>query len=132
MAVKHILSLDIPSGDCSANCEILPIIDTSQYNSNLGVSCPELSITAPGFTSPKIIETTVIKNDAGNWEGFGRLNLNACALGLQTTSCSSSRSSINDGIYIIKYSVSPNDKAYVEYNHLRTTEILSTYYKKTM
>ena len=51
-------------------------------------------------------------------------------MGLQTTSCSSTRSSINDGIYIIKYSVSPNDKVYVEYNHLRVTEILTTYYKK--
>tara|TARA_R110000824_G_scaffold157403_2_gene330858 strand:- start:1249 stop:1827 length:579 start_codon:yes stop_codon:yes gene_type:complete len=127
MAIKHILSLDIPD---SSNCELLPIVDTSQYDSNLGVSCPEISITAPGYTAPKIIETTVLKNSAGVWEGFGRLDLSACALGLQTTSCSSTRTSINDGIYIIKYSVSPNDKAYVEYNHLRTTEILTTYYKK--
>ena len=59
MAVKHILSLDVPD---SANCELLPIIDTSQYNSNLGVSCPEISITPPGFNSPKIIETTILKN----------------------------------------------------------------------
>ena len=130
MAIKHILSLDIPSGDCSSNCELFPIIDTSQYDSNLGVSCPEILITAPGYTSPKLIETTILKNSAGIWEGFGRLNLSACALGLQTTSCSSTRTSINDGIYIIRYSVSPNDIAYVEYNHLRTTEILTTYYKK--
>ena len=60
MAVKHILSLDIPSGDCSSNCELLSIIDTSQYNSNLGVSCPEISITPPGFNSPKIIELQFI------------------------------------------------------------------------
>jgi hypothetical protein len=130
MAVKHILSLDIPSGDCSANCEILPIVDTSQYDSKLGVTCAEISITAPGYTAPKIIETTIVKDASGEWDGFGRLNLNACALGLQSTSCSSTRKSINDGIYIIKYSVSPNDKTYVEYNHLRTTEILTTYYKK--
>jgi hypothetical protein len=127
MAGKHILSLDIPQ---SSNCEILPIVDTSDYNEDMGVSCPELSITAPGFNAPKIIPTTVTMNSDGIWEGFGRLNLNACSLGLQTTSCSSSRNSINDGIYIIKYSVSPNDKVYVEYNHLRVTEILSTYYKK--
>ena len=100
MAVKHILSLDIPSGDCSANCEILPIVDTSQYDSKLGVTCAEISITAPGYTAPKIIETTIVKDASGEWDGFGRLNLNACSLGLQTTSCSSSRNSINDGIYI--------------------------------
>lgn len=127
MAAKHILSLDIPP---SSNCEILPIVDTSDYTNNLGVSCPELSITAPGFNNPKIIETAVSKNDNGEWEGFGRLNLTACALGLQTSSCSTSRATIPDGIYIIKYSVSPNDKVYVEYNHLRVTELLSTYYKK--
>ena len=32
--------------------------------------------------------------------------------------------------YIIKYQVSPTDKVYVEYNYLRTTELLSAYYKK--
>jgi len=127
MAGKHILSLDIPH---SSNCEILPIVDTSDYNEDLGVDCAELLITAPGYNSPRLIKTSIVKDADGNWETFGRLNLTACSLGLQTTSCSSTRSSINDGIYIIKYSVSPNDKVYVEYNHLRVTEILTTYYKK--
>lgn len=127
MAGKHILSLDIPQ---SSNCEILPIVDTSDYNEDLGVDCPELLITSPGYNSPRLIKTTVVKDSDGNWETFGRLNLTACSLGLQTTSCSSSRAAIKDGIYIIKYSVSPNDKVYVEYNHLRVTEILTSYYKK--
>jgi hypothetical protein len=34
-----------------------------------------------------------------------------------------------DGIYIVKYSVSPNSKVYVEYNHLRVTKLLTTYYE---
>ena len=127
MAGKHILSLDIPQ---SSNCEILPIVDTSEYNKNLGVSCPELLITAPGFNAPKLINVNIVKDSDGEWETFGRLNLTACALGLQTTSCSSTRTSINDGIYVIKYQVQPHDKAFVEYNHLRVTEILTTYYKK--
>jgi hypothetical protein len=32
-----------------------------------------------------------------------------------------------DGIYVIKYSVSPNDIVYVEYNHLRITKALQKY-----
>ena len=87
-------------------------------------------ITAPGFNAPKLINVNIVKDSDGEWETFGRLNLTACALGLQTTSCSSTRTSINDGIYIIKYQVQPHDKAFVEYNHLRVTEILTTYYKK--
>jgi len=33
-----------------------------------------------------------------------------------------------DGIYIIKYSVSPNDQVYVEYNHMRISYALNRYY----
>ncbi len=36
---------------------------------------------------------------------------------------------VADGIYIIKYSVSPNDLVYVEYNHLRITKALTRYNK---
>ena len=74
MAGKHILSLDIPQ---SSNCEILPIVDTSDYNEDLGVDCPELLITSPGYNSPRLIKTTVVKDSDGNWETFGRLNLTA-------------------------------------------------------
>ena len=34
---------------------------------------------------------------------------------------------IPDGIYVIKYSVSPNDVVFVEYNHLRISKALNTY-----
>ena len=40
-----------------------------------------------------------------------------------------SQQNIPDGIYIIRYSVSPNSKVYVEYNHLRVTRLLTTYYE---
>ena len=42
--------------------------------------------------------------------------------------CGTIQAEIPDGIYIIKYSVSPNSKVYVEYNHLRVTKLLTTYY----
>jgi hypothetical protein len=35
-----------------------------------------------------------------------------------------------DGIYTIRYSVSPNDKVYVKYYHLRTTILMNTYFKE--
>lgn len=117
MAAKHILSLEVPQ---VANCEIFRVLDTSQYADGLSVDCAELLITSPGFNSPTLITVE---------PGFD-LNLNACALNLQTTDCSNTRTVIDDGVYIIRYSVSPNDKTYVEYNYLRTTTILSTYYRK--
>jgi hypothetical protein len=117
MASKHILSLDVLE---SANCSILNVVDTSVYSDQLPVECQELLITPPGFNAPVL--TTV-------QEGFN-LPFNACSLGIQTTGCNSSINQLPDGIYIIKYSVAPNDKVYVEYNHLRTTELLSQYFSK--
>jgi len=116
MADKHILSLEVPD---VANCEIMTIKDTSQYTPNLPVDCPELQITKGGFNTYAHINVT---------QGFN-LNLTACDLGLQTTNCGSVQSAIPDGVYIIRYSVSPNDKVYVEYNHLRVSSILIKYYK---
>lgn len=116
MAEKHILSLEVPT---VADCEIFTIRDTSQYSSKLDIDCAELLITSPGFNKPELISVTP--------EFY--LNLNNCDLGIQTTNCGDQRTEIKDGVYIIKYSVSPNTKVYVEYNHLRVTNILNLYYK---
>ena len=116
MAEKHILSLEVPS---VANCEILSIRDTSQYSTLLPVDCSELLITVPGFNSPALIEVTPNFN----------LNLVSCTLGVQSTDCGITNTPLPDGIYIIKYSVSPNSEVFVEYNHLRVTRLLTTYYE---
>jgi hypothetical protein len=116
MASKHILSLEVPT---VANCEILSIRDTSQYSELLPVDCPELLVTVPGFSSSVLVEVT---------KDFF-VNLNACDLALQKENCSTSRLELPDGVYIIKYGVAPHDKVYVEYNHLRVTNILTMYYK---
>jgi hypothetical protein len=50
--------------------------------------------------------------------------LTACALGIQVENCGSDFNALPDGIYPIKYSVSPHDEVYVEYNHLRTTKAM--------
>ena len=116
MADKHILSLEIPT---VANCEILSINDTSQYTDLLPVDCSELLVTAPGFNNPALIPVTPNFN----------LNITACDLGLQTTNCGEENVGLPDGVYIVRYSVAPNDKVYVEYNHLRISKILTLYYK---
>ena len=115
MASKHILSLEIPT---VSNCDLLCIKDTSQYSSELAVDCEELLITLPGFSVPVLIKVD---------KEFD-MCLTACTLALQKNNCGTSQDKIPDGIYVIKYSVSPNSKVYVEYNHLRVTRLLSTYY----
>jgi len=117
MASKHILTLEVPE---TANDRLLRVVDTSSYLSNLPVECGTLQITSPGFNAPRNIEAI---------PGFN-LVLNACTLGIQVTGCDSDNEPLPDGIYVIRYSVSPNDKVWVEYNHLRTTQTLNAYYKK--
>ena len=117
MAEKHILSLDIPTVN---NCEVFCIKDTSDYSKKLDVDCPELLITLPGFTAPVLIKVD---------EEFD-LCLNACILALQKVDCGNTRTKLPDGVYIVRYSVAPNDKVYVEYNHLRITNLLTYYYTK--
>jgi len=110
MANKHILSLEIPT---VSNCDLLCIKDTSQYSKELAVDCEELLITLPGYTVPVLIKVD---------KDFD-MCLTACTLALQKTECGTVQQNIPDGIYIIKYSVSPNSKVYVEYNHLRVIQM---------
>ena len=116
MASRHILSLEIPT---VSNCELLCIKDTSQYSKELAIDCEELLITLPGYSVPVLIKVD---------NGFD-MCLTACTLALQTDNCGTTQAQIPDEIYIIKYSVSPNSKVYVEYNHLRVTKLLTTYYE---
>ena len=109
---QHALSIEIP--DVLTTC-IFRVIDTSTYNDNVPVECPKLEITAPGFTMASVIESGT---------DFS-LNLTACDLALQTTNCASYRNNLQDGVYVVRYSVAPNETVYVEYNHLRITDALN-------
>jgi hypothetical protein len=113
--MKHHLSLDVPD---IYNSKIMRVIDTSVYADNLPVDCAYVQITAPGFTSPVQIEVV---------QGFN-LILTACALGIQLEDCPDLLYCLPDGLYHIRYSVSPAEKVYVEYNYLRVTRTLNTYY----
>lgn len=108
---QNVLSLEVP--DTMNKC-ILRVVDTSIYNPQKVPTCPLLEITLPGFNTPVQFTDSTIQL------GF-ILNLTACDLGLQTSGCNTTFNNLPDGIYIIKYSVSPNDIVYVEYNHLRIT-----------
>lgn len=112
---NHVLSLEVP--DVMNPC-IIKLFDTSVYSDLIPVVCPRLNITVPGFNYSAELEVT---------PGFN-LTLTACNLGLQTTGCDLSEyANLPDGIYVIKYSVSPNEYVYVEYNHLRITRALLKY-----
>lgn len=114
---QHVLSLEAP--DTLNKC-ILRIVDTSVYNTMIAVSCPNLQITLPGFNQPAVFSEPIAS------PGF-MLNLTACDLGIQSVNCGTVYNDLPDGIYIIRYSVSPNDVVYVEYNHLRITKALWKY-----
>jgi hypothetical protein len=112
---NHILSLEVPT---VMNPCILKIFDTSVYTNLLPVTCPTLNITVPGFGYSVQLDTT---------QDFVE-TITACDLQLQTTDCGTVTVDIPDGVYIIKYSVSPNETVYVEYNHMRITQALNKYY----
>ena len=119
---QHKLSLEAlqVSNDC-----VLRIIDTSIYSSTVPVECPILEVTLPGFAYSIQFSTDTVPAIT---PGF-MLSLTACDLELQFENCGTSFSSFQDGVYVIKYSVSPNDSVYVEYNHLRITKALNCYNK---
>lgn len=116
-AYAHQLFLDIPH---TSNPRVFRIFDSSIYSDVLPITCATLEITPPGFNQPTSI--SVLPNF--------NLVLNACSLGIQTQGCGNSSEIIPDGIYILRYSVSPNDKVYVEYNHLRVTQFINRYNQK--
>ena len=109
---KHILALDVRE---VSNEGVFCIKDISIYDSILPVSCPELQILPPGFTIPSLLEVT---------SRFD-LVLNACTIGMMSTGCSDSCPKLPDGLWHLRYSVSPSDKVYVEYNYLRITQAMN-------
>lgn len=118
MAYKHQLSLEVPETN---NCSLFRVIDTSIYSDEVPVTCPRLEITAPGYNQSESID--------GIAPGFN-LILNACALKIQTIDCQETSQVLPDGAYTIKYSVSPNDKVFVEYHYLRVCQVLNSYYNE--
>ena len=111
---NHVLSLEVPT---VMNTCIMSLFDTSVYAATVPVTCETLNITVPGYGYSNQINVS---------QGFNAI-LTACDLQLQTAGCGTQYAELPDGVYIIKYSVSPNDVVYVEYNHLRITKALNRY-----
>ena len=122
MAAKHILSLEVLN---VSNTKYLSIKDTSKYADGLGTDCAELLITPPAPAGTNTKKTSIIEVKPG----FD-LNVTACAMNLQLMSCNEIRTDIPDGVYTIRYQLSPHNKTYVEYNFLRTTALMKMYYEK--
>lgn len=124
--MQHVLSLEVPD---TRNACILRIVDTSVFNSSMLVTCPRLWITAPGFnTSVQFTMSSTPESSVTITPGF-ILNLTSCDLELQSAGCGTYYNDLSDGIYVINYSVAPNDVVFVEYNHLRITNALNKYFK---
>ena len=115
MASKHELSLDIQQ---SNNCSLFRVADTSIYSPDLEVTCPILQILPPGFNEPVSISVTAEFN----------ILVTACVLGIQKSNCGTEAVTLPDGVYDIRYSVSPNDKVFVQYHYLRNCQVLNAYY----
>jgi len=114
---KHTLSLDIL--DTLNEC-VLCIMDTSIYADKPAVECPYLDVLVPGFTCAVRLD---VEPD------FCKLCLTACDLELQTEDCGLVFNLLPDGVYVVRYSIAPNEYVYVEYNHLRTATIMNTFNK---
>lgn len=113
---QHILSLFFPP---VTNEGILLIQDTSTYDKLLQVTCPNLQITPPGYSIPASINPL---NSEFN------LTMNACTLGITPiNSCAQFLPNLPDGIWNVRYSVSPNDYVWVDYIYMRTTKAMNRY-----
>ncbi len=113
--MKHQLSLEVPDTN---NVKIFRVIDTSLYTPDLPIKCGLLEVTSPGFKVP--VQIPILP--------YFNLVLTACTLGIFNGNCGEDSPCLPDGIYTVKYSVSPNDKVYVEYNYLRVTDTLNKYF----
>lgn len=116
MASQHQLSLEVLDTN---NTKVFRVADTSLYTDQLPVDCGLLQITSPGFNQPVNIDVQ---------KGFN-LVLNGCTLGIQVGGCDQAQI-LPDGIYTIRFSISPNSSVYTEYQHLRITQTNNLYYKE--
>lgn len=91
---------------CNSDCNVLKINDISEYDSAIAITNPVLKINLPGNTTDFVVPFPI------NGTGFYTTNsFNSCNL-----------SSLPDGIYVITYSVCPNETLYFTKKFLRTCQ----------
>lgn len=122
---KHILALEVPDMSCP---DVMRIFDASIYADGIPVDCERLEILVPGFAAPSVFtyedELPLVALNQGFDRTFSAVDLCIQAGGTSTIS------RLPDGIYVIQYSVSPNEERYVKYYFLRVTILLNLYYKE--
>ena len=120
---EHQLSLEIPEITCP---DRIRIWDSSVYADSLLVDCETLDILMPGYSQS--VQFLYTDSPTPLEYGFDRI-FTAVDLGLQAQG-STTLKCLPDGLWVIQYSVSPNNVKYVKYYHLRTVEAMLTYYKE--
>lgn len=103
------------------NCKTLRIEDNSVYDLTQPIKNPILEIKSPGLTS---FVPFYFPNEKWKY-----IVLNCSSLKVCCGRKASTLSVLPDGIYEIKYSVSPNLTCMVEFNHMRVCQIMSNYIK---
>lgn len=103
----------------SNNPKNFRLIDDSEYNPKVTVDCATLEITPPGFTVPVVFEVKPHFNTV----------FNASILGILKVKSYKFLADLPDGTYQIKYSITPVDELYVEYDYFRTVKLLDKYSK---
>lgn len=103
------------------NCRSLKIEDNSVYDPDIPVKNLILEVKPPGLTS--FIPFYFVKK---NWKS---ITLNCSTLKLCCVKQPCKLSELPDGVYNIKYSISPNLKSIVEFSHMRVCRIMSNYIK---
>lgn len=109
------LFLDISQ---SYNLKTMRVLDSSFYNEDIDISCARLEVTPPGFDYPVLI----------NAEPYFNIVLNSSNLGLSKVTKYQDLAELPDGVYKIRYSIAPNDKVWVEYEHLRNQQQLNQFF----
>ncbi len=110
------LALDIIP---TMNASVMRIADASNYT--VAPTNPILTILGPGYTTPGVVNPTSIPF---------LLNLSIYDAALATRpNPILEYPEFPDGVYVIKYSISPNTTVFVEYNHLRVVQFMNQYQK---
>jgi len=102
------------------NCKTLRIEDNSIYDDKFEVKNSILEIKAPGQNCFTFFD---LKKD---WKS---ITLNCASLKLCCTKQPCKLTILPDGIYEIKFSIDPNIKYMVEFNHMRVCKLMSNYIK---
>jgi hypothetical protein len=93
----------------TGNPKYLRVLDSTLYNPEIQVECARLAVTPPGFNYPVVIDVLPYFN----------LVLNSGSLGLADAQEVDDLIPLPDGIYLLHYSIAPNDQQWIEYAYLK-------------